>query len=66
MTQQTVTSPIVRFWHGLDEAMTAWSSRRELERLDDRMLKDLGLSRAQAMFEAQRAPWEISARDDRH
>ncbi len=66
MTLQTVTAPFSRLLHGLDEAITAWSSRRELERLDDRMLKDLGLSRAQAMFEAQRAPWVTPSRDERH
>ena len=59
MTLHTVSAPIARLFHGVDRAMTAWSSRRELERLDDRMLKDLGLSRAQAMFEAQRAPWDM-------
>jgi uncharacterized protein YjiS (DUF1127 family) len=34
-------------------------SRRHLARLDDRMLKDLGLSRSQAIYEASRQPWDI-------
>ncbi|WP_239002685.1 DUF1127 domain-containing protein [Rhodovastum atsumiense] len=38
----------------------AWRNyvtRRQLEELDDRMLKDLGISRAQAQFEASRPIW---------
>lgn len=33
------------------------TSRRNLRVLDDRMLADIGVSRAQAQFEANRAPW---------
>lgn len=32
-------------------------SRRYLVEMDDHMLHDLGISRAQANFEASRAPW---------
>jgi uncharacterized protein YjiS (DUF1127 family) len=32
-------------------------SRRNLRRMDDHMLSDIGLSRAQAQFEANRKPW---------
>ena len=34
-------------------------SRRYLLEMDDRMLHDLGISRAQANFEASRAPWHV-------
>ncbi len=43
---------VARLWHGLEHAMEARTMRRQLEQLDDRMLKDLGISRAQAEFEA--------------
>ncbi len=33
------------------------ASRNRLMEMDDRMLKDLGISRAQADFEANKAPW---------
>jgi uncharacterized protein YjiS (DUF1127 family) len=32
-------------------------TRRQLAELDDRMLQDLGISRAQAQFEANRPIW---------
>lgn len=32
-------------------------SRRNLRRLDDRMLSDIGISRAQAAHESARRPW---------
>ncbi len=35
-------------------------TRRQLGRLDDRMLKDLGISRAERWHELSRAPWDIS------
>lgn len=35
--------------------------RRALARLDDHLLDDIGLTRADAEAEARRAPWEASA-----
>ena len=35
------------------------STRHGLVELDDRMLKDLGVSRAQAQFEASRPVWKL-------
>lgn len=35
------------------------STRRQLARMDDRMLRDIGLSRSEALAEADRAPWDI-------
>jgi uncharacterized protein YjiS (DUF1127 family) len=40
-----------RAWH---EAARAAASRRNLRQMDDRMLSDIGISRAQADFEAYR------------
>jgi uncharacterized protein YjiS (DUF1127 family) len=40
----------------------AWrfiSTRRHLREMDDRMLKDIGISRSQANFEATRPVWDV-------
>ena len=47
-----MTALVTRLWHGVEHAMQARSMRRQLGQLDDRMLQDLGISRAQAEFEA--------------
>ncbi len=44
----------------LAEAMRAVSTRRRLAQMDDRMLKDIGLTRSEALEEADRAPWDIA------
>jgi uncharacterized protein YjiS (DUF1127 family) len=44
--------------HAIDRAVVHWASRRRLADLDDHMLKDLGISRAQAQFEASRPVWD--------
>lgn len=49
-----MTDLVTRLWHGFEQAMQARTMRRELSELDDRMLQDLGISRAQAAFEADR------------
>jgi uncharacterized protein YjiS (DUF1127 family) len=41
----------------LARAWRNFTARRDLAALDDRMLKDLGISRAQAHFEANRPVW---------
>lgn len=43
----------------------AVSTRRELAAMDDRMLADIGISRADAHAEAQRAPWDVTPRRPR-
>lgn len=37
-------------------------TRPGLAELDDRMLQDLGISRAQWHFEMSRAPWDVARR----
>lgn len=40
--------------------LAVWRQRRELARLSDTMLCDLGISRAQAAREAARPIWDIA------
>ncbi len=43
----------------LSAAWRVVSTRRDLAEMDDRMLKDLGISRAQAQFEVSRPVWKL-------
>ena len=52
--------PFGRWLGWLALAMQAISTRRHLAEMDGRMLKDIGLSRSEAMAEAARAPWDFS------
>ncbi|WP_075220777.1 DUF1127 domain-containing protein [Acuticoccus yangtzensis] len=36
-----------------------WTERRHLEQLDDHMLRDIGVSAAEARAEAGRAAWDV-------
>jgi len=65
MTAMRIAAPFSRWWHGVGDVMRVWAMRNDLGQLDDRMLKDLGISRAQAEFEASRAPWHGSFRRGR-
>lgn len=47
---------LCRNWRAAERVV---ASRRNLARLDDRMLSDIGISHAQAEFEASRKPWEL-------
>lgn len=50
-------------WLGwLADMMRAIETRRRLAQMDDRMLKDIGVTRAEALQEAGRAPWDIGPR----
>jgi len=43
----------------------AWQmhrTRRDLARLDDRMLRDIGVSRAEALAETERSAWDLTPR----
>ena len=50
-------------WHALARVMThAWQAvmtRRDLRDLDPHLLADIGVSRAEAVREAARAPWDL-------
>jgi uncharacterized protein YjiS (DUF1127 family) len=43
----------------LEQALRAVSTRRYLTEMDDRMLRDIGISRTEAFEEANRAPWDF-------
>lgn len=57
MSALQMAAPFARLWHGIGQVMQSWATRQDLCQLDDRMLKDLGISRAQAEFEASRSLW---------
>ena len=45
-------------WMG--HVLRAVQSRRLLRDMDDRMLSDIGIGRAEAQAEADRAPWDLA------
>ena len=49
-------------WTWVGEAMRARRTRRELMEMDGRMLSDIGIGRAEAWTEAQRAVWDRAPR----
>lgn len=46
----------------LARCLEAIETRRHLREMDDRMLKDIGISRMDARIEAGRAPWDVAPR----
>ena len=48
----------VRAWRAVERMHEVWGMRQRLGDLDDRMLQDLGISRAQAEYEASRPIWD--------
>ena len=61
---QRWTAPLRQAWRRVNRAAERVSSSRALLEMDDRMLQDLGISRAQAEFEAHRTRWHVLG--DRH
>ena len=51
-----------RWATALAEALDAWDARarqrRHLRTLDDHMLKDIGLTRGEVIFESRKLPWQ--------
>jgi uncharacterized protein YjiS (DUF1127 family) len=43
----------------LARMVAAIETRRQLAAMDDRMLSDIGISRAEALREAERRPWDL-------
>lgn len=50
----------VSLWTVMRRMWVAMTTRRELAALDERMLHDLGLSKADVSREVGRAPWDIT------
>ena len=44
----------------LTRTLRAIETRRHLTEMDDRMLKDIGITRMDARIEANRSPWDIA------
>ncbi|TCZ57146.1 DUF1127 domain-containing protein [Roseicella aquatilis] len=47
---------------GLRAMWRAIQTRRQLAEMDDRMLRDIGISRVDALHEAERLPWDLTPR----
>ena len=47
---------------GLRAMLRAIRTRRQLAEMDDRMLRDIGISRLDALHEAERLPWDLTPR----
>ncbi len=48
-------------WRRIGRLLALSRQRRALARLDDHMLKDIGLTRHQAYAEAQKRVWDVPA-----
>lgn len=57
-----VTGRAGRVWDLLRRVWHARRTRRDLAGMDDRMLADIGIGRADAYEEARRAPWDVTPR----
>lgn len=52
----------VRLGPVLRAMASAWQTRRMLAAMDDRALRDIGISRSEALREAERWPWDLGPR----
>jgi len=59
---RTGASRRVSWFAWLRRVLDASESRRHLAEMDPRMLADIGISRAEALDEAARAPWDLTPR----
>ncbi|NKE48692.1 DUF1127 domain-containing protein [Roseomonas frigidaquae] len=56
-------APAARGWlDWLAVTLRVITTRRQLAEMDERMLKDIGISRCDALTEAARAPWDTGPR----
>jgi uncharacterized protein YjiS (DUF1127 family) len=57
---KSTSNAIARSWHAVRAVARSLRTRQRLLDMDDRMLADLGISRAQAQFELSRSPWDFA------
>jgi uncharacterized protein YjiS (DUF1127 family) len=57
---ESASYAIARGWHAIRAVARVLTTRQRLLDMDDRMLADLGISRAQAQFELSRSAWDIA------
>lgn len=55
-------SPARPAWPSFRAMLRAAITRRQLAGMDDRMLRDIGISRVDALQEADRLPWDVTQR----
>jgi uncharacterized protein YjiS (DUF1127 family) len=53
---------VKRVWVNLRHAVEKQQTRRLLAQMDDRQLSDIGVSRAEAGYEAERPVWDAGLR----
>jgi uncharacterized protein YjiS (DUF1127 family) len=49
------------FFPHLHRILATWRQRRDLASLDDALLRDIGLTRHEAMLESRRPLWDVPA-----
>ncbi len=54
--------PATGWLRWLAAMLRAIETRHRLAQMDDRMLKDIGITRSEALEEANRAPWDVGPR----
>lgn len=60
-TNATITAKRTKprsFWARLRNMMTLRRERQQLRALDDHILADIGVTRAQALQESRKTPWD--------
>ncbi len=65
----SMTAGLARAWNPawtLALMVRVASTRKALPEMDERMLADIGITRAEALAEARRAPWDTVVRRGRH
>jgi uncharacterized protein YjiS (DUF1127 family) len=59
---QTFPAAVKRVWTDLQHAVAVHRTRHLLAQMDDRTLSDIGVSRAEAGYEAERPIWDAGLR----
>jgi len=59
---RTIAARRAGWFDWLSRVLKAVESRRLLAEMDSRMLADIGITRAEALEEAARAPWDLTPR----